>query len=158
MKSNNPTPPKKSSKLAHHVLQRTTSEWLVPAIVVVATCGSLFPVVWNEFVEWDDYDNLVNNGHYRGLGWNQLHWMWTTFHMGPYQPLSWMTLGLDYLIWGMNPVGYHLTNVILHTGNAVLFYFICRRLLLIALSVTENERSRKVSLSAAFAALFFAIH
>jgi tetratricopeptide (TPR) repeat protein len=158
MKSNNPTPQKKSSKLTPHVSQPSATDWLVPVIVVVATCGCFFPAFWNQFVEWDDYDNLVNNAHYRGLGWSQLRWMWTTFHMGPYQPLSWMTLGLDYLIWGMNPLGYHLTNVILHTGNAVLFYFICRRLLLIALSVTENERSRKVSLSAAFAALFFAIH
>jgi Tfp pilus assembly protein PilF len=158
MKTNNPTPRKKSSKLARHVLRRPTSEWFVPAVVVVATCGSFFPVVWNEFVEWDDYDNLVNNGHYRGLRWNQLRWMWTTFHMGPYQPLSWMTLGLDYLIWGMNPVGYHLTNVLVHASNAILLYFICRYLLHVALSLPENQESRQIRLSAAFAALFFAIH
>jgi protein O-mannosyl-transferase len=158
MKSNNPTPQKKSSKLARLVLQRPTSEWLIPAIIVVATCGSLFPVVWNEFVEWDDYDNLVNNRHYRGLGGTQLRWMWTTFHMGPYQPLSWMTFGLDYLIWGMNPVGYHLTNVLVHAGNAILFYFICRHLLYVARSAAEPQESRQLRLSAAFAALFFAIH
>ena len=37
-----------------------------------------------------------------------------------YIPLSWMTLGLDYKLWGMNPFGYHLTNVLIHTANAVL--------------------------------------
>jgi Tfp pilus assembly protein PilF len=159
MKSNNPTAQKKSSKLATHLSQRSSTDCLLPAIIIVIfTCGSFFPVLSNQFVEWDDYDNLVNNSHYRGLGWNQLRWMWTTFHLGPYQPLSWMTLGLDYLIWGMNPVGYHLTNVLFHAANAILFYFICRRLLLMALSVTGNEGSRELSLSAAFAALFFAIH
>jgi Tfp pilus assembly protein PilF len=157
MKNNSRTLRKKSSKLAAQAARRA-SGWLLPAIVVVVTCGSFFPVLSNPFVEWDDYDNFVNNAHYRGLGWKQLRWMWTTFHLGPYQPLSWMSLGFDYLIWGMNPVGYHLTNVLFHAANAVLFYFICRRLLLMALSVTENDGSRQLGLSAAFAALFFAIH
>src|SRR5205085_8246523 len=38
----------------------------------------------------------------------------STFQGGPYQPLSWVTLGLDYLLWGMNPAGYHFTNILLH--------------------------------------------
>lgn len=42
--------------------------------------------------------------------------MFSTFHLGHYQPLSWLTLALDYLIWGMNPFGYHLTNLVLHAA------------------------------------------
>src|SRR5438034_4217678 len=76
--------------------------------------------------------------------------------MGPYQPLSWMTLGLDYLIWGMNPVGYHLTSLILHAANAVFFYFICRRLL--PLPLPSHQGAWQLTMSAAFAALVFAIH
>lgn len=52
--------------------------------------------------------------------------MWTTFHMGHYVPLSWMTLGLDYELWGMQPMGYHLTSLLLHTVNAVLVYHLAR--------------------------------
>ena len=51
--------------------------------------------------------------------------MFTAFHLGPYQPLSWASYGLDYVIWGMDPFGYHLTNVILRSVNAALFYIIC---------------------------------
>src|SRR6185437_3111089 len=98
------------------------------------------------------------NVHYRGLGWSQLRWMFTTFHMGPYQPLSWMTYGLDYLLWGMNPVGYHLTNLFLHAAYAVFFYFISRRLLAIALRISIEEADWKLSACAAFAALMFSIH
>src|SRR3989475_12110658 len=61
-----------------------------------------------------------------------LRWMWTT-HLGHYIPLTWMTLGLDYLLWGMNPVGYHLTSLLLHAANAVVFFFVVRRLLTRAL-------------------------
>ncbi|MEO5871358.1 MAG: tetratricopeptide repeat protein, partial [Gemmatimonadaceae bacterium] len=92
----------------------------------------------------------------RGLGVTELRWMWTTFHMGHYVPLSWMTLGLDYVLWGMNPAGYHLTNVLLHTVNTVLLYVIARRLLTIVRG--EKTDDRAIDLAAAFAALLFGIH
>src|SRR5947207_13835582 len=84
--------------------------------------------------------------------------MFTSFHVGPYQPLSWMSVALYYLIWGMNPVGYHLTNLILHAANAVFFYFICRRLLTVALPMSNHQGAWQLTMSAAFAALVFAIH
>ncbi|HSF59198.1 MAG TPA: hypothetical protein VLD83_14095, partial [Candidatus Binatia bacterium] len=100
----------------------------------------------------------MNNPHYRGWGWSQLRWMFTTFHLGPYQPLSWFTLGSDYLIWGMNPFGYHLTNLVLHTANAVLFYYVSRRLLSIIWSIPDEAGQAQLGWSAALAALLFAIH
>lgn len=132
--------------------------WLCPMIVAVVTCVSFFPALSNGFVDWDDFENLVDNPHYRGLGWGQLLWMFTTFHMGPYQPLSWMTLGLDYWLWGINPLGYHLTNLLIHTGNALFCYVISRRLLSVAFSISEAEGGWRLNLSAAVSALLFAIH
>jgi hypothetical protein len=88
------------------------------------------PALEAGFVNWDDDTNFLNNPNYRGLGAAQLQWMFTTSLMGHYIPLTWMTLGLDYVVWGMNPTGYHLTNLLLHAANAILFYFIALRLLL----------------------------
>src|SRR5437870_11701567 len=82
--------------------------------------------------------------------------MWTT-HLGHYIPLTWMTLGLDYLLWGMNPVGYHLTSLLLHVTNAVVFFFVVRRLLARALP-SPSERGYALAVSAGVAALGFAIH
>ena len=158
MKSNNPTRSKKSSKLAEQDPLNAAARWLIPLFVALAAGVSFFPILGNEFVEWDDYENLISNESYRGLGWSQFRWMFTTFHMGPYQPLSWASLGLDYLIWGMNPAGYHLTNLVLHAANALFFYFVCRRLLALALPVADDDGSWRLSISAAFAALFFALH
>ena len=141
-----------STRDSKHASLRYLLACLVAGITFVVFSSAL----QNDFVNWDDESFLVNNLNYRGLGWEQLRWMFTTFHMGPYQPLSRMSLGLD-LIWGMNPVGYHLTNLILHAANAALFYFICRRLLVLALSMS-NERSWLLSVSSAFAALVFSIH
>jgi hypothetical protein len=55
--------------------------------------------------------------------------MWTTVLLGHYIPVSWMTLGADYLAWGMNPTGYHLTNVLFHSANAAVFYLVAQRLI-----------------------------
>src|SRR5881397_1503776 len=57
----------------------------------------------------------------------------------------------------MNPHGYHLTNLLLHAANAVVFFFITRRLLTRALP-SPSERGHALTVSAAFAALLFAIH
>ena len=78
----------------------------IPALVVLLTVIAFAPVLHNKFVNWDDVGTLTDNLLYRGLGVEQLTWMFTTFHMGHYQPLSWVTFGADYLVWGMNPAGY----------------------------------------------------
>lgn len=132
--------------------------WLAPCVIGVATATVFLPVLQNGFVIWDDDANFLNNPHYRGLGWAQLRWMFTTFHLGHYQPLSWISLGLDYLIWGINPFGYHLTNLLFHCANAVLFYFIARRLLEFALPRSNQEEYPNITLAAAGAALLFAVH
>jgi len=132
--------------------------WIASIVVLTLTLVSFGPILWNQFVEWDDYENYLSNVNYRGLGWAQLSWMFTTVHMGPYQPLSWVTLGLDYLIWGMNPTGYHLTSLLFHAANAVFFYFISRRMLEILWPHAPNQARWKNSTAAAFAALFFSVH
>ena len=130
--------------------------WLVPVLIALITFAAFLPALQNQFVNWDDKDNFLDNPHYRGLGWTHLRWMWTT-HLGHYIPLTWMTLGLDYLLWGMNPVGYHLTNLLLHAANAVVFFFVVRRILTLALP-SPSERGHALAVSAGFAALVFAIH
>src|SRR5690242_7148466 len=86
--------------------------WIVPLAIALVTLITFAPALTNGFVSWDDGKNFVENQHYRGLGPSQLEWMWTTFHMGHYVPLTWMTLGADYLFWGMNPAGYHATSIL----------------------------------------------
>src|SRR4051812_27398787 len=123
-------------------------------MVGLSTFAAFLPALQSDFVTWDDDRNFTSNFHYRGLGLQQLHWMWTTFHMGHYVPLSWMTLGLDYSLWGMNARGYHLTNLLVHAANAVLVYFLARRLLARSMKLEEPP----LEISAAFGALLFSVH
>src|SRR5713226_9417904 len=129
-----------------HALTHRWVFWLLPVLIALVTFVPFLPTLDNQFVNWDDDDNLVDNPHYRGLGWTHLRWMWTT-HMGHYIPLTWMTRGLDYLLWGMNPLGYHLTNLLLHAANAVVFFFVALRILTRALP-NPSERGEALAVSA----------
>jgi len=126
--------------------------------VAVLTFVAFVPSLLNQFVDWDDPENFLANPSYRGLGWTQLKWMWTTFLLGHWVPASWMTLGLDYVVWGMNPVGYHLTNVLLHTANSVVFYLVALRLLRAAMRPARPSDLIAGRLGAALVALLFAAH
>src|SRR5881296_2877460 len=137
-------------------LTRRWVHWLVPALIALVTFAAFLPALQNEFVGWDDVTNFLENPDYRGLAWTQLRWMWTT-HLGHYIPLTWMTLGLDYLLWGMNPFGYHLTSLLLHAANAVVFFFVVGRILTLALP-SPSGRGHALAAAAGFAALVFAIH
>src|SRR6185503_603493 len=112
MKSNNPSRTRKSSNSGEAASGEVA---LVAAIIAAATFIVFIPALENDFVNWDDYETLVNNSRYRGLAWPQLSWMFTTFHMGHFQPLSWLSFALDHSLWGMNPFGYHLTNLVIHS-------------------------------------------
>jgi len=127
---------------------------IAPALVGLATLLVFLPALGNQFVNWDDDLNLVSNPHFRGLGWDQLRWMFTSTLGGHYIPVTWLSFGLDYVVWGMRPAGYHATSVVLHTANAILFYFVARLLLRSAVQAGERERA----LGAAAAALLFSLH
>jgi len=135
-----------------------TARRFVPALLALVTLIVFLPALNAGFVNWDDDENFLDNPHYRGLGAAQLRWMFTTFLMGHYIPLTWMTLGLDYAVWGMKPAGYHLTNVLLHVANAVLVYFVALRLLRASMADRSEPPMLALSVGAGFAALAFALH
>jgi tetratricopeptide (TPR) repeat protein len=132
--------------------------WLAPLAVTAITVGAFLPTLQNGFVDWDDRETLLENPHYRGLGRTQLVWMFTAFLKGHYQPLSWLSFSLDYFLWGMDPFGYHLTNLLLHSADAVLFYFVAMRLLALSLPGALMPANLLLRIAASFAALIFAIH
>ena len=139
--------------------RRSAQTWdaMLALLVALVAFACFSPALRNDFV-FDDITLLVENKHFRGLGWVQLRWMFTTFHLGHYKPLSWLTFGWDYLIWGMNPFGYHLTNLVLHAANAGLFYFLALRFLSLGLSERFESNNLVFRAAALFAALIFAVH
>ncbi len=103
-------------------------------------------VLFFDFINLDDntyiYDNpLLTNG----LTWTSVHWAWTKFGAPYYMPLTRLSYIIDAEIFNINPVGFHLTNLVLHTINSVLVFFISKSLL-------------KSIFAGGLVAIFFSIH
>jgi hypothetical protein len=81
--------------------------------------------------------------------------MFTVAWGGHWTPIAWLTLGLDHVVWGMNPLGYHLQSLLWHAANAALVYLVARYLLRHAWPAATAGTLR---LGAGTAALFFALH
>jgi Flp pilus assembly protein TadD len=128
---------------------------LLLVLVVVAAFG---PCLGNDFVAWDDEANFLKNPFFRGLGWPQLYWDWTSFRIGVYQPLAWMLLGAEYLFFGLKPWGYHLTNLVLYALNTVVLLVLTIALLVRCQTGPDRPAPRAVILGAGLAVALFAVH
>ena len=86
----------------------------------------------HQFV-FDDLGFIVRNDMVKnGLTWNGLNWAFTTNFMGIWHPLTWLSHMLDCQIFGLNPSGPHLINLLLHIINSLLLFLLLQ-------SCTGNE-------------------
>ncbi|MEJ5260069.1 MAG: tetratricopeptide repeat protein [Anaerohalosphaeraceae bacterium] len=103
--------------------------WMLPAVVLLIVLA-FEPVRHNDFIDYDDYDYIVKNHHIQGgLNAQSIVWAFTSFYMYNWHPLTWLSYLLDFELFGLNPVGYHLHNVLLHCAATALLFVILNRLL-----------------------------
>ncbi len=97
-------------------------------LLVAATLAFYNPIVHNHFIDFDDSPYILQNSPVQsGLTWSAVKWSFTTFHAGFWHPLTWLSHALDCQLFGLNPVGHHYTNLLLHAANAVLLFLLLRQ-------------------------------
>ena len=95
--------------------------WGMAVALVALVVVTFWPVIDNGFVDWDDDANFLTNSSFRGLGWDNIRWAWTTFHLGLYQPLGWMLLEGEFVLWGLDPdalVGLGMESLVRRVTHA----------------------------------------
>lgn len=112
------------------------------------------PSLTNGFVSWDDPKYIYENPGIRTLDLAFLKRAFTEVYFSNWHPLTMISYAVDYALWGLNPLGYHLENNVLHAVNTALVAVLSVRLITIV---------RPLSPPAAFAAgfipaLLFGIH
>jgi len=113
----------------------------VAGLVAVITCAVYLTSLQNEFVEWDDSIYVYENLHIRSLDISFFRWAFLDFHAGNWHPLTWISHAVDYALWGLNPWGHHLTNIILHSLNASIVVLLIMGVIEALQKTTiENER------------------
>ncbi len=148
---------------------RTESSWpsarelAVIAGVVTISFLAFLPALDAELLDWDDNLTVTDNPRLDDDWQSFVPWAFSTFFMGHYQPLSWLSLRFDTMVFERHPAGYHLTNVLLHLLNTILVWVLSRHLITrFVTSSTERERNLASSWPSALlpgvAALLFAVH
>lgn len=129
--------------------------WIVAVLVV----GAFAPALSAGFLILDDGQNLAFNQSFRGFSAEHLGWMFSTSHMGNYQPVSWLSHALDHALFGLDAAHFHQASVAWHVLVAGLFLVLAERLYArvpgVGASATERGAVRAAAL---LATLAFALH
>jgi protein O-mannosyl-transferase len=136
--SDNRVPPDQSPGSVPRVI----SLWVLAGISLIAVlaCIAYLPSINGDFI-FDDEVLLTQNSIIKAP--DGLNRIWFTTEALEYYPISYSTFWIEWRVWGTNPIGYHAVNLILHIIEAVLIWFILRKL-----SIP----------GAFFAAIIFAVH
>ncbi len=119
-------------------------KWLLVGILLL-TVLIYSNSLQNGFVYHDDPESVVNNLYIRQINLENLVQYFTTPIQYMYMPLAQFSWALDYQIGQLNPLIYHLDNLVLHLGCVILVFWVF-------LLLTKKSRI------ALFVSLLFAIH
>ncbi len=131
----------------------TRPAFLGLAALAVLLLGAFAPVLGAGFLNWDDNLLVVENAHLAQAPLELGAWALTSFHGGHWEPLTWLSLGLDRHLWGLEPAGFHATNLALHALQT-LFVFALARTLYRAAAGSAG----RLEAAALLAAALFALH
>jgi len=102
---------------------------LIAGALFLLTMLTFFPVIRCGFVNYDDPQYVTENPRVRqGLTLHNVAWTFSHGDAANYHPLTFVSLMLDRTIWGDSPVGFHATNLLLHSLNAALVFLVLRSL------------------------------
>lgn len=98
-------------------------------LLAVATIALYSPTFGHPFIfNYDDDNYVLSNAHVKaGLTWQTLTWSVTSTEFANWHPLTWLSHALDCQLYGLNPAGPHVTNVMLHVCNVVLLFLLLVR-------------------------------
>jgi len=115
-------------------------------VILLLTFIVFLPVFSSDFMyTWDDSSYITDNVLIRSLNFSSLKQMFFTQIGGTYVPLPLISYAIEYKLFGLSPVAYHSTNLLIHLFCTLLVFEILRRLGL-------------QPLFAAIGALIFGIH
>jgi len=122
-------------------------KYLIIVFLIIATLAAFGRIAANEFIfTSDDKIYLTENSDIKsGLNPQSIQWAFTAIVSGNWHPLTMISHIMDWSLFGANPAGHHLVNLILHIGAVVLLF-------LFLVKTTNNIWP------AAFAAALFALH
>lgn len=127
--------------------------YIIYGAIAIAILLVYLPALSNGFVNWDDQLYVYENADIRGIDARFLRLAFTSVMVSNWHPLTMLSYAVDYSIWGQNPFGYHLVNILLHAVNTFL-----AGALALMLSREAGAEGRVSVFIGATLALLFGVH
>ena len=103
--------------------------WLMAVLLALVTIAVYWPATRCDFVNYDDDVYVTENAHVQsGLTWEGMKWACSNPVAANWHPLTVLSHMLDCQVFGLNPWGHHLTNVLLHALNAALVFVLLQQM------------------------------
>ena len=107
--------------------RRPIADLLTCLCLAVVTAAVYAPVRQHQFLILDDVEYVTGNAQVQnGLRLQSLAWAFTHSHSANWHPLTWISHMLDCQVWGLDPGGHHLTNLLIHAVNATLLFLVLK--------------------------------
>ena len=98
---------------------------LLYLLLTAATVATYYPVGSHPFIDFDDSKYVTENTHIQsGLTFATVKWAFTTYHASNWHPLTWLSHALDWQMFGADSGGHHNVNLLLHTVNVLLLFWV----------------------------------
>ncbi len=123
---------------------------LLTALVVIIYLNSLN----NQFTNWDDA-MIYENPQIRSLSLGNIKNIFTYVKGATYQPVRVLSYAIDFHFWKLNPLGYHITNILFYILTCVMVYFALFHLSKDLRGEASSDSHGRVAI---FGSLLFAAH
>src|SRR3982751_3898669 len=112
-----------------HVQGGPVATGIVSVFLAVIVWIAFGQALRHEFVGYDDQRYVVQNPWVtNGLTPGGIKWAFTHVHASNWHPLTTMSHMLDCQVYGLQPSGHHLTNILLQAAAAILLFRGLRKL------------------------------
>jgi len=102
---------------------------LLGLFLMILTFATFEQVRTYDFINYDDNRYITENQHVQsGLTLEGVTWAFTTTHAANWHPLTWLSHMLDCQLYGLNPSGHHLTNLVFHIASTLLLFLVLERM------------------------------
>ena len=122
------------------------TNFLILFFLILSIFLVYFQVLKYGFVYDDSQYILYNSNIQNGLNLKSIKWAFFSIELSNWHPITWISHIIDVSFYGLNAGGHHFTNLIIHTLNSIIFYFIVLRI------------SKNNFLISSFACFLFALH
>ncbi len=124
------------------------------SLIFVFVAILYFNSLGNQFTNWDD-GMIYQNPSIRNLDWEGIRRIFTLERGNTYQPIRMLSYAIDYHFWKLNPLGYHITNILFYILTCIMVFFTLR---LLSAGLRKDALPDSHGRAAIFGALLFAAH